>query len=60
MLHHLELLLGTVGAVEAAEWQLISVGEVVVAEAGRPAETLPAHGAHIRPLLAVLLLVRLE
>lgn len=60
MLDHLELLLGTVGAVAAHERLLVGVGEVMVAEAGWPTEGPAAQAAHVRPLLAVFTLVSLK
>lgn len=60
MLHHLELLLGTIGAVKTVEGQLVGVAEEVVPESGWPTEASLALRADIRPLVAVPLLVRLE
>lgn len=60
VLDHLELLLGPVGAVAAAEGPLLGVGQEVVPEARRPAEGLVAPTAGVAPLLAVLPLVGLQ
>jgi len=56
----LELLLGLVGAVAAEEGVLVGVGQVMVAQAGCPAESPPAGVADVGLLLAVLLQVGLE
>lgn len=56
----LELLLGLVGAVAAEEGMLVGVGEVMVPQASRPAESPPAGIADVRLLLAVFLQVGLE
>lgn len=60
MLHHLELLLGAIGAVETAERKLVGVAEEVVPESSWPAEASLALGADVGSLVAVLLLVCLE
>lgn len=60
VLYHLEPLPGPVAAVQALVGLLVGVGEVVVLQAGGPAEGLGAHVADERPLLAVLHLVGLE
>lgn len=56
----LELLLGLVGAIAAEEGVLVGVGQVMVAQASRPAESSPADIADVRLLLTVLLQVGLE
>lgn len=60
MLHNLKFLFGPVWAVEAIKWQLIGVGQVMMAETRRPAECSLAYGAHTRSVLAVLSLVCFE
>lgn len=60
MLHHLELLLGSVGAVTAAERLLLGVRQVVMSEAGGPPEGLLAEATGVRPIVAVLTLVGLQ
>lgn len=60
MLDHLELLLGSVGAVATAERLLLGVREVVMSETCRPPEGLVAQAARVRPIVAVLALVGLQ
>lgn len=60
MLNHLELLLRSVGAVEAAERLLFGVRQVVMPEPCRPPEGLLADAAHVRPSGDVLPLVGLQ
>lgn len=60
VLDHLELLLGPVGAVSAAERLLPGVGHVVVPESCRPAESPLAEAAAVRAIAAVLMLMGLE
>lgn len=60
VLHNLKFLFGPIGTVEAVKWQLIGVGQVMMAETRRPAESPLTYGAHVRPFLAVLSLVCLE
>lgn len=60
VLHHLELLLGSVGAVAAAERLLLRVGQVVVPEARRPPEGFGTQSAGVGSPVAVLLLVGLQ
>lgn len=60
MLDHLELLLGFVGAVSAAEWLLLGVGHVVVPEPSRPPESPLAEATAVRATAAVLVLMGLE
>lgn len=60
MLHHLELLLGSVGAVAAAERLLLRVGQVVMPEARRPAEGFLTQSTGVRSPVVVLLLVGLQ
>lgn len=60
VLHNLKFLFGTIRTVEAVKWQLIGVGQVVMAETCRPAERPLTYGAHVRPLLTVLSLVCLK
>lgn len=60
MFHHLELLLGRVGAVATGERRLLGVRQVVMPETGRPPEGLLAQTACVRPPVAVLPLVRLQ
>lgn len=60
MLHHLELLLGSVGAVAAAERLLLGVSEVVISETRWPPEGLVATAARVRSVVTVLPLVGLQ
>lgn len=60
MLHHLELLLGSVGAVAAAERLLLRVGQVVMPETRRPPEGFLTPPAGVGPPVLVLLLVALQ
>lgn len=60
VLYNLKFLFCPVGTVEAVKWQLICVGQVMMAETRRPAECPLAYGAHIRSLLTVLSLMCLE
>lgn len=60
VLYNLKFLFCPVGTVEAVKWQLICVGQIMMAETCRPAERSLAYGAHIRSLLTVLSLVCLE
>lgn len=60
VLDHLELLLGPVGAVSAAEGLLLGVGHVVVPESRRPSEGPLAEAAAVRATAAVLMLMGLE
>lgn len=60
MLDHLELLLGSVGAVATAERLPLGVREVVVSQTRRPPEGLVAQAARIWPIVTVLTLVGLQ
>lgn len=60
MFDHLELLLGSVGAVATAERLLLGVRQVVMSETRRPPEGLLAQPARVRPVVAVLSLVGLQ
>lgn len=60
VLDHLELLLGPVGAVTAAEGLLLGVGHVVVPESCRPSEGPLAEAAAVRATAGVLMLMGLE
>lgn len=60
VLHHLEPLLGSVGAVAAAERLLLCVGQVVMPEPRRPAEGFLTQPAGVGPSVVVLLLVGLQ
>lgn len=60
MLDHLELLLGSVGAVATAERLLLGVREEVMPETRRPAEGLVAQAARVRPIVTVLPLMGLQ
>lgn len=60
MLDHLELLLGSVGAVATAERLLLGVRQVVMSETRRPPESLLAQTARVWPVVAVLALVGLQ
>lgn len=60
VLDHLELLLGPVGAVSAAEGLLLGVGHVVVPESRRPPEGPLAEATAVRATAAVLMLMGLE
>ncbi len=60
VLHNLKFLFGSICTVEAIKWQLIGVGQVMMAETRRPPERPLAYGAHIRSLLTVFSLVCFE
>lgn len=60
MLDYLEFLLGSVGAVEAAERLLLGVGQIVMSESCWPTESLLAQSTSVWSIIAVLPLVGLQ